>query len=163
MIMRALKSTQGFTLIELVITVAIVGLLAGIAVPTAELAVQRNKEQDLRLALREMRKGIDAYKQVYDDGGRIIKTLGDSGYPPSLKVLVEGVTDAKNPEKAKIYFLRRIPRDPMSADADSPAEQTWGLRSYASDPDSPSEGRDVFDVYSKSAGVALNGVPYRQW
>jgi general secretion pathway protein G len=161
-IMRALKSSRGFTLIELVVTVAIVGLLAGIAVPTVELAVQRNKEQELRLGLREMRKAIDAYKQAYDEG-RMIKTLGESGYPPSLKVLVEGVTDAKNAEKAKIYFLRRIPRDPMSPDADSPPEQTWGLRSYASEPDSPTEGRDVFDVYSKSAGVALNGVPYRQW
>ena len=153
---------SGFTLIELVVTVAIVGLLAAIAVPTAELAVQRNKEQELRLALREMRRGIDAYKQAYDDG-RMIKTVGDSGYPPSLKVLVDGVIDAKNPDKAKMYFLRRIPRDPMSTDTDSPPDQTWGLRSYASEPDSPSDGRDVFDVYSKSAGVGLSGVPYKQW
>lgn len=160
--MRAVRSSQGFTLIELAVTVAIVGLLAGIAVPTVELVAQRNKEQDLRLALREMRKAIDAYKQAYDDG-RMIKLVGESGYPPSLKALVEGVPDAKNVEKAKIYFLRRIPRDPMSADADLPAEQTWGLRSYASDADSPAEGRDVFDVYSKSVAVALNGVPYRQW
>lgn len=162
MIMRALKSSRGFTLIELMVTVAIVGLLAGVAVPTSELVVQRNKEQDLRLSLREMRKGIDAYKQAYDEG-RMIKIVGESGYPPSLRVLVEGIPDAKNAEKAKIYFLRRIPRDPMSAEPDSPPEQTWGLRSYASDADSPAEGRDVFDVYSKSAGVALNGVPYRQW
>jgi general secretion pathway protein G len=162
MIMRGHKPSQGFTLVELVITVAIVGLLAGIAVPTVELAVQRNKEQELRLALREMRKGIDAYKQAYEDG-HMIKTLGESGYPPSLKVLVDGVVDAKSPDKAKMYFLRRIPRDPLSLDADVPAEQTWGLRSYESEPDSPSEGRDVFDVYSKSAGIALNGVPYKQW
>jgi general secretion pathway protein G len=162
MIMRALKASQGFTLIELVVTVAIVGLLAGIAVPTVELAVQRNKEQELRLALREIRKGIDAYKQAYDDG-RMIKTVGDSGYPPSLSVLVDGVIDAKNPDKAKMYFLRRVPRDPLSLDADIPADQTWGLRSYESEPDSPSEGRDVFDVYSKSTGIALNGVPYKQW
>ncbi|MBI4293733.1 MAG: type II secretion system protein [Betaproteobacteria bacterium] len=162
MIVRALKSSKGFTLIELAMTVAIVGLLAGIAVPTAELVVQRNKEQDLRLALRDIRKGIDAYKQAYEDG-RMIKTVGESGYPPSLRVLVEGVLDAKSAEKAKIYFLRRIPRDPLSAETDIPPEQTWGLRSYASDPDSPAEGRDVFDVYSKSAGVALNGVPYREW
>lgn len=162
MIMRALKSSQGFTLIELMVTVVIVGLLAGVAVPTVELAVQRNKEQELRLALREMRKAIDAYKQAHDEG-RMIKIVGESGYPPSLRALVEGVPDAKNAEKAKIYFLRRIPRDPMSAEADSPPEQTWGLRSYASDADTPAEGRDVFDMYSRSAGIALNGVPYRQW
>jgi len=160
--MRALKSSRGFTLIELAVTVAIVGLLASLAVPTAELVVQRNKEQDLRLALRETRKAIDAYKQAYDEG-RMTKIVGESGYPPSLRVLVEGVADAKSADKAKIYFLRRIPRDPMSPDADSLPEQTWGLRSYASEPDSPSEGRDVFDLYSKSAGVALNGVPYREW
>jgi len=162
MIMRAFRPSLGFTLIELVITVAIIGLLASIAVPTGEIVVQRNKEQDLRLALRDIRKAIDAYKQAYDEG-RMVKLVGESGYPPSLKVLVAGVPDAKNPDKAKIYFLRRIPRDPMSADSESPPEQTWGLRSYESEPDSPSEGRDVFDVYTKSAGVALNGVPYREW
>lgn len=162
MIMRALKTSRGFTLIELMVTVVIVGLLAGVAVPTVELAVQRNQEQELRLALREMRKAIDAYKQAHDEG-RMTKIAGESGYPPSLRALVEGVPDAKNAQKAKIYFLRRIPRDPMSAEADGPPEQAWGLRSYASDADRPAEGRDVFDVYSRSDGVALNGVPYRQW
>lgn len=155
-------SSRGFTLIELVITVAIVGLLAAIAVPMVELTAQRNKEQELRLSLRELRKGIDAYKQAHDEG-RIVKTLGDSGYPPSLNVLVEGVADARSADKIKIYFLRRIPRDPMSADVESSPEQSWGLRSYASDSDSPTPGQDVFDVYSKSAAVALNGVPYSQW
>jgi len=160
--MRTYKSSLGFTLIELVITVAIVGLLAGIAVPTVELAVQRNKEQELRLALREIRKAIDAYKQAYDEGS-INRPVGESGYPPTLRVLVEGVPDAMNAEKPKMYFLRRIPRDPMLADRDISPEQTWGLRSYDSEPDSPEAGKDVFDVYSKSAAVALNGVPYRQW
>ena len=161
--MRAAKPLRGFTLVEIVITVAIVGLLAGVAVPMAELVVQRNKEQELRLALREIRKAIDAYKQAFDDG-RLIKTLGDSGYPPSLKLLVNGVPDAKGPEKRKLYFLRRVPRDPMADDdALKPPEETWGLRSYQSDADNPQEGRDVFDVYSRSAGVALNGVPYKLW
>jgi general secretion pathway protein G len=160
--MTASKALQGFTLIELVITVAIIGLLASIALPTAELVVQRNNEHELRMALRDIRKGIDAYKQAFDDG-RITKTVDASGYPASLKVLVDGVADAKSADQRKIYFLRRIPRDPMSLDADSPPEQTWGLRSYESEADSPSEGRDVFDVYSKSAGVGLNRVPYRQW
>jgi len=162
MIVRTFKSSRGFTLIELAVTVAIIGLLAGIAVPTADLVSQRNKEHDLRLSLREIRKSIDAYKQAYDDG-RMTKTVGETGYPPSLRILVEGVPDAKSPAKAKMYFLRRIPRDPMSIDTESAPEQTWGLRSYESAPDSPSEGKDVFDVYSKSTGKALNGVPYREW
>ena len=160
--MSATVPVRGFTLIELAITVAIVGLLASIVVPTAEIVVQRNQEQELRLALREMRKAIDAYKQAGDEG-RVIGKVGESGYPPTLKVLVEGVEDARSPEKKKIYFLRRIPRDPMNAETDKAPEETWGLRSYASEPDDPAEGADVFDVYTKSAATGLNGVPYKQW
>ena len=156
------SSTHGFTLIEMVITLALVGMLTAIAVPTAELVVQRSKEQDLRLALREMRRAIDAYKQAYDDG-RMLKKVDESGYPPSLKVLVDGVEDAKSPTKRKMFFLRRIPRDPMAVDAQSAPEETWGLRSYESDADDPHDGRDVFDVYSKSPGMGINGVPYRKW
>ena len=153
---------RGFTLIELVITVAIIGLLAGIAVPTAELVLKRDREHELRLALREIRRALDAYKQAYDDG-RILKTIGESGYPPALKVLVDGVVDARSPEHTKIYFLRRIPADPLAVDAETPPEQSWGLRSYASEPDDPAEGKDVYDVYSKSPEVGLNGIPYRKW
>ncbi len=160
--MTATRASLGFTLIELVITVAIIGLLAGIAVPTVELVVQRNKEQELRLALREIRKGIDAYKQAFDEG-HIIKIVGDSGYPPTLQVLVDGIPDTLDPDQHKIYFLRRIPPDPLSVDSSLDPAQTWGLRSYESDADNPAEGKDVFDVYSLATGTGINRVPYRQW
>jgi len=157
------RTDKGFTLIELVVTVAIVSLLASVVVPMAEVAVQRNKETELRLALREIRNGIDAYKQAMDEG-KMLKLVGKSGYPPSLKLLVEGVTDESSPDKKqKMYFLRRIPRDPTFLDSAKPAEETWGKRSYASSPESPEEGDDVFDVYSIAAGVGLNGIPYKNW
>ena len=152
----------GFTLIELLITVAIVSILASIALPLAEVAVQRSKEQDLRHVLREIRLAIDSYKQAVDEG-RIIKTVDQSGYPPSLKTLVEGVNDAKSVESKKIFFLRKLPRDPMAGDTQSEAEDSWGKRSYESPPDDPKEGKDVFDVYSKSDKTGLNGIPYREW
>jgi len=157
------SSARGFTLIELVISVAIVALLATVALPMAEVAVQRNKEQELHLALREIRAGLDAYKQAVEEG-RVIHSVIGSGYPASLKVLVDGEPDAGSPDgKGRIYFLRRIPRDPMSPDPDQPDEETWGKRSYESAAGEPQEGEDVFDVYSLSFGIGLNGVPYRNW
>ena len=153
----------GFTLIELVITVVVVSLLALVAFPMAEVAVQRSKEQELRTALREIRTAIDAYKQAADDG-RVKISQEQSGYPPSLKVLVDGVADTRSPNKdAKIYFLRRIPRDPTVSDPAVAAEDTWGKRAYSSSADSPQEGEDVYDVYSKSTALGLNGIPYNQW
>lgn len=160
--MKRRSRRQGFTLIELMVTVAIVALLATVAMPMAEVAVKRSKEQELRADLREIRTAIDAYKKAWDEG-RIQKGLDDSGYPPTLDVLAQGVEDFKSPTRAKIYFLRRIPRDPFAPDDASPASATWGKRSYKSPPDEPSEGNDVFDVYSLSPGVGLNGVPYREW
>ncbi len=152
----------GFTLIELLVTVAIVATLIGIAVPMTELVVQRNKEQELRIALREIREAIDAYKKAAD-GGRVAKSIGQSGYPQSLEDLASGVEAKDDPEKAKIYFLRRIPRDPLAQSTDMPPEKTWGKRSYESRPDSPHEGSDVFDVYSLSTATGINGIPYREW
>jgi general secretion pathway protein G len=155
-------AAHGFTLAELVITVAIVGILASAALPALELTVRRNKELELRSALREIRGAIDRYKKAVDDG-RIPRRANEPGYPPSLQVLVDGVADAKSPVKQTIYFLRRLPRDPFSQRPGVPAAHTWGLRSYASAPDMPHAGDDVFDVYSTSSGVGLNGVPYRDW
>jgi general secretion pathway protein G len=145
---------KGFTLIEMLIVVAIVALLASIAAPLAELGYQRGKEQELRHALREIRGAIDAWKRAADDG-KIERKADESGYPPSLAALVEGVQDKTTPEKSKIHFLRRVPKDPFGGE--------WGLRSYASPADSPQPGNDVYDVYSRSDDTGLNRVPYREW
>jgi len=154
---------RGFTLIELVITVAIISLLASVALPMAELMVQRSKEQELRLALRQIRSALDAYRQAVDEG-RVTHSIQQSGYPPTLKVLVDGVIDASSPDKkSMIYFLRRIPRDPTFNDPTKPDDESWGKRSYASSFDAPEEGEDVFDVYSLSPDTGLNGIHYRNW
>jgi len=153
---------SGFTIIEVLVTVVIVSILASVALPMAELAVQRNKEQELRRALRDIREALDAYKQAGDEG-KFLRKAGESGYPPTLEILADGAVDLKNPAGAKIYFLRRIPRDPFSTDTDLPPAKTWGKRSYASSADDPKEGADVFDVYSRATGVGLNGILYREW
>lgn len=153
---------RGFSLIELMITLAVLAVLAGVVVPVAHTSIQRNKEQDLRLALRDLRNAIDLYKKAHDEG-RIRKSVGDNGYPKNLAILVEGEEDVRDPKHRKIYFLRRIPRDPMHLDASVPDVDTWDKRAYASEPDNPQEGEDVYDVHSKSSGIGLNGVPYRQW
>lgn len=157
-----LAGSQGFTLIELVVTVAIVGILALTAMPMLEMTSKRQKESELRAALRDIRSGIDAYRRAVEEG-KVEKRVDESGYPRRLEDLAQGVDNIQDPQRVKIYFLRRLPRDPFAAEPALTAAQTWGKRSYASPPDAPTEGADVFDVYSLAAGVGLNGVPYREW
>lgn len=150
------------------IVVAIMAILATAALPLRELMVKREKEQELRVALRQIRTAIDAYKQATDEG-KIAKKADESGYPPRLEELFMGVQDIKSPDKKIIYFLRRLPRDPMFTELDvagieiTPAADTWGKRSYESPWDSPKEGDDVYDVYSRSEAIGLNGIPYKEW
>jgi general secretion pathway protein G len=154
--------SKGYTLIELLVTLAILALLGTLVIPVAQVTIQRRQEAELRLDLREIRHAIDAYKRAYDEG-RIAKTLVVTGYPKSLELLVEGVPDLSSPKRSKIYFLRRVPRDPFNGDEQLSDAQTWGKRSYASDADEPKQGDDVYDVYSLSDKVGLNGTPYRKW
>jgi general secretion pathway protein G len=153
---------QGFTLVELLVTLAILALLGTLVVPVVQVTAQRRNEQELRLALRQIRQGIDAYKRAGDEG-RIKREAGATGYPPRLEVLVEGMPDQRSPGQAKIFFLRRLPRDPFNAAPELTDAQTWGKRSYASEASEPKEGDDVYDVYSTSPEVGLNGIAYSRW
>ncbi|MCM5681561.1 type II secretion system GspH family protein [Schlegelella sp. S2-27] len=166
------RAGRGFSLVELLVVLAIMAVLATVAFPLAELAHKRQKEEELRVALRQIRDAIDAYKRAVDEG-RIARAADGSGYPPSLSVLMTGAEDARAGNGGKLYFLRRIPTDPF-APTSAPGEPQrsgvrdlqdprWGLRSYASEPNDPRPGEDVYDVYSRSNDVGLNGVPYREW
>ncbi len=157
-----MKPQHGFTFIELMMTLAIMAVLAMVSLPLAEKANQRSKERELLMALTQIREAIDAYKRSAD-AGHIELAVGESGYPRSLDDLVNGVTDQKSPTGKKIYFLRSLPADPTFPDKSAAPAATWGLRAYDSDADAPKAGRDVFDVYSFSSGVAADGVPYRKW
>lgn len=152
----------GFTLVELLVVLTITAVLAMIGLPLAEVTHRRQNEEDLRVALREIRGALDAFKRASDEG-RIERIAGGSGYPPRLEMLVDGVVDQKDPERRRLYFLRRLPRDPFALDAAVSPAATWGLRSYASEPDEPRAGDDVYDVYSMSDQAGLNGIAYRRW
>lgn len=147
---------SGLTLLELIITIAVLIILSSAALPVARVAVKRHKEAELRRDLREMRTAIDRYKDTADRNLIQVKVESE-GYPPDLQTLVNGVQLAGAPDR-RIRFLRRIPVDPMSGRAD------WGLRSVQDDPDSTSwGGQNVFDVYSLSTGTALDGTKYSDW
>jgi len=154
---------NGFTLLEIIIVIIILSVLTGAAIPMVRNTVRRERESDLRLALRQIRQAIDRYKLYHDqtNGAAIpIEWKTQSGYPKELQLLVDGFTPANvvGTSDARVRFLRRLPIDPMTGQAD------WGLRSYKDKPDSTSwGGDDVFDVYSKSDAVALNGTKYKDW
>lgn len=155
-------ASTGFTLIELLLALALLATLATVVYPLTALMGMREKEFELQRSLREIRRAIDTYKEATDDG-RVEKSLASSGYPPSLDALVKGVTDKTDLTGKKIYFLRRIPRDPVCECADKTNIDTWKVRSYTSTAEAPSEGEDVFDVSSHSTRESLSGTPYNEW
>ncbi len=159
--MRRPGRAHGFTLIEMLVVLALVGVLAAAARPVLEFSVRRSQEFALREALRQIRGGLDAYKRAADEG-RIARAVDDSGYPPDLDALVRGVPDIKSPNGRRLYFLRRLPRDPF-APGDGPPAETWAVRAADSGPDERRAGRDVFDVHSRSERRALDGSFYKDW
>lgn len=159
---NAKASACGFTIVELLVVMAILGVLAAAIMPLGETLITAQKERELRLALREIRGAIDDYKRA-SDRGAIATAAGAYGYPSTLKVLVEGTPDTRPQGKGQMqFFLRQIPRDPF-ADPHLPAEQTWNLRSYASPPNKPTPGSDVYDVHSSSNAKGLDGSTYATW
>jgi general secretion pathway protein G len=158
--MRRLRSSRGFTFIELLVVSALLLVLASAAMPLAKVTMQRQREAELRRSLREMRTAIDKYKDAVDMGqiGSTDVRAGSEGYPPDLETLVEGVSVAGDASGRKLKFLRRIPIDPMTNSTD------WGMRSYQDRPDSTHwGGQNVFDVFTKSDGKALDGTKYKDW
>jgi general secretion pathway protein G len=155
---------RGFSLLELMVVLTIVSVLGLLTVPVLQLSQQRVKEQELRHALREIRAALDAYKRAAEEG-EIDTPATASGYPPSLELLVEGVAPRLEGKKknTKLYFLRRVPRDPLNDRPDISASATWGKRSFDSEATDPREGEDIYDVFSLSPKVGLNAIPYALW
>jgi general secretion pathway protein G len=149
----AMHMKRGFTLVEMIVAITILMILTGMAIPLARVTIKRERERELRHAVWEIRDGIDRYKDAADRGAFQIK-VGSEGYPPDLDTLVNGVDVGGKKQR----FLRRIPMDPMTGSTD------WGLHSMQDDPTSDSwDGNNVFDVYSKSDGTALDGTKYKDW
>jgi general secretion pathway protein G len=156
---RTPASCRGFTLVELLVVMLVLGVLAMLAMPLAEVTVQRDRERELKHALWTIRDALDAHKRAAD-AGEIVRAEGTSGYPATLEVLVTGVPSLKEPGR-NLYFLRRVPRDPFAESTAGVAG--WGLRSFQSPPDRPQPGADVYDVFSKSERVGLNGIALKDW
>lgn len=151
------RGDGGISYLELMVSVAIIMVLAAAAIPMTRIGVKRQKEIELKAALRNMRRAIDQYKIATDSGRIIVEDLDSEGYPLELEMLVEGADEVGQVDR-KVKFLRRLPRDPFNAEGE------WGLRSYQDEFDSDSWGREnVFDVYSESEGKALDGSFYKDW
>lgn len=163
LIERITRHQRGLSFIELVMTVAILGILATVVVPFTQMTVKRSKELELRRSLREIRTAIDEYKKAYDEAHKGKQVLNESGYPETLEVLVEGKDFGGEAVTTKKKFLRRIPTDPFNRPAPGQKPE-WGLRSYKDEPDSTTwDNSDVYDVYSLSEGTAIDGTLYKDW
>ncbi len=156
------RKGKGVTFIELLIVLTILSLLASVVLPLGQISKKRAKEYELKSRLRTIRSAIDAYQKVYDEK-RIMNVIGRSGYPETLLELVEGMEDVRDPEGKMIYFLRRLPRDPMNNNEFLAPEETWETRAYEGEPDDFSGGDDVFDIRSMSYDIALDGTEYKEW
>ncbi len=158
--LRRRGTSQGYTFVELLIVTVILLILASVVLPLAQVTTQRQREAELRRALREMRTAIDNFKDAVDTGQIPMTEVepGSNGYPPNLETLVDGVTQAGDASGQPLRFLRRIPVDPMTGEAE------WGLRAYSDPPNAAFwSGGSVYDIYSLSRGTAINGTEYREW
>ena len=159
-----MRRAFGFTLVEMLVTLALIGVAAAVALPFASLVQTRAKEAELRVALRTIRQALDNYKAAAD-AGVIDKPTGSSGYPPTLDVLAQGVprSASMGASTTPMVFLRKVPRDPFHADRSTPAAETWNLRSYGAPEGDFTRGKDVFDITSKSTALALDGTRVSDW